>query len=177
MFGKPLRYPLKVSPLSQKITSNYGYRSFRGGAFHSALDLRAASGTPVIAPAAGRVDRTSTGAGYSCGGNLRLDHSPALQTRYCHLREIYVSPGQEVKAGEVIALSGGDAADPGAGNSQDAHLHFEVAARSPGGEWRLVDPNKYVRFGATGASPLTIGLSLVVGVGGLTFLWWLRGQR
>jgi murein DD-endopeptidase MepM/ murein hydrolase activator NlpD len=54
------------------------------------------------------------------GRVIWIDHSGSVMTVYAHLSAIQVRPGEEVRNGQVIGLSGrsGDATGP--------HLHFEV---------------------------------------------------
>lgn len=115
-------------PLAQHIiTAGWTYND--SGA-HSAIDLRAAVGTPVYAAEDGTVDgaqrwdgHTKTGM-QSYGNMLRLRHADynglALQTRYAHLSRLCVAAGDTVKAGQLIGYSGES------GNCCGAHLHFEV---------------------------------------------------
>ena len=115
-------------PLAQHIiTAGWTYND---GGVHSAIDLRAAAGTPVYAAEDGTVDgaqrwdgHTKTGM-QSYGNMLRLRHADynglALQTRYAHLSRLCVAAGDTVKAGQLIGYSGES------GNCCGAHLHFEV---------------------------------------------------
>ncbi|MEX2364464.1 MAG: peptidoglycan DD-metalloendopeptidase family protein, partial [Balneolaceae bacterium] len=59
----------------------------------------------------------------SCGLHIIIDdywEAEKINTLYCHLDEAYVSEGDSIEAGDVIALSGNT------GNSTGPHLHFEV---------------------------------------------------
>jgi murein DD-endopeptidase MepM/ murein hydrolase activator NlpD len=109
-----------------RITSPFGQR---WGRMHSGLDLGVVSGTKIIAPADGTVKEASFNSG-GCGGTLKIDHGNIdgddYSTRYCHCKEFFVSAGQEVKQGDAVALSGGASGDKGKGNSQGAHIHFEL---------------------------------------------------
>ena len=109
-----------------RITSPFGQR---WGRMHSGLDLGVVSGTKIISPADGVVSDASFKTG-GCGGTLKIDHGNIdgddYSTRYCHCKEFFVSAGQEVKQGQVLALSGGASKDKGKGNSQGAHIHFEL---------------------------------------------------
>jgi hypothetical protein len=115
-------------PLNGPITQRFGanplsYRVF-GLAGHNGLDLGVLEGTPVKAAAAGTVNRACMdGSGY--GNHVRIQHDEDSVTLYAHLSTMKVKVGQQVKAGQVIGLSGNT------GNSTGPHLHFEV--RMPGG--------------------------------------------
>lgn len=94
----------------------------RGNRFHTGLDYPAASGTPVVAAASGRV----TFAGWSLGGWGRLvtiSHPGRTRTLYAHLSRVGVRVGQRVQAGSRIGRVGSS------GQSTGPHLHFEVRLR------------------------------------------------
>jgi len=96
------------------------------GRKHAGNDLGAKSGTPLLAAADGTVTEANPDDGGNCGGLIMIKHAGGIETKYCHCSEVSVIEGQEVKQGEVIGKVGGDAGDPGAGNSEHAHLHYEV---------------------------------------------------
>lgn len=77
-----------------------------------------ASGTPVYATADGRISEAGWGGGY--GNKIDIDHGFNYVTRYAHLSEIDVKPGQNVKRGQKIGLVGNT------GKSTGPHLHYEV---------------------------------------------------
>lgn len=108
-------------PVEGSIRSSFGVRSdpFSGeGAFHTGIDLAAARGTPVKCTADGVITTQGWSGGY--GKLLIVDHGNGLETYYAHLSEFMVVPGQEVRRGQVIALSGGT------GRSTGPHVHYEV---------------------------------------------------
>lgn len=112
---------------SHVITAGWQYSD---GSAHSAIDLRAATGTPVFAAEGGTVDWVqkwdgSTKTGNQSYGNLvRILHQPynagRLQTYYAHLDSVVVKQGQTVNEGELVGFAGNT------GNSFGSHLHFEV---------------------------------------------------
>jgi murein DD-endopeptidase MepM/ murein hydrolase activator NlpD len=71
------------------------------------------------------------------GQNVVIDHPNGFSTRYAHLSQIYVSPGQNVNRGQVVGQSGNT------GCSSGAHLHFGVYVTNG---WTAIDP-----FGWDGA--------------------------
>jgi len=103
------------------ITSRFGMRTnpFTGAqSSHTGIDLAAPFGTRVRAAAAGtvvRIDRDQI-----LGLSVYLAHGTGIETRYAHLREAFVSVGESVPAGSVIAAVGST------GYSTGPHLHFEV---------------------------------------------------
>ncbi len=107
-----LRWPLE----QVAITSSYGKR---GRVFHEGLDLKASTGTPVLAAQDGTVIYAGRKIrGY--GNMVVIRHSPALSTVYAHNSRLLVKAGQLVRPGQRIALSGNT------GRSSGPHLHFEV---------------------------------------------------
>ena len=129
---------------------SYSYISTNGyyssGKFHGAIDYAVDSGTPVYAAADGVV-MTTKDLPTSYGTYVVIQHANGLQTWYGHgtRGSISVSPGQTVKQGQQIMLSGST------GNSSGPHLHFEVrkspynysyVAKKYGDDSR-VNPNNY----------------------------------
>jgi murein DD-endopeptidase MepM/ murein hydrolase activator NlpD len=107
------------------------YRYSQG--IHFGMDFSAPCGTPIVAVADGVVALVDARAYGSAPHNLIIDH-PQLKfsTLYGHLLERpKLSPGQQVKQGQVIALSG----DPDETCSGRPHLHLEVRDY-PGRAWK-----------------------------------------
>lgn len=115
-------------PLAQHIiTAGWTYND---GSAHSAIDLRAAVGTPVYAAEDGAVNWVQAWDGHTKTGNqsygnlVRIKHvdynGKALETYYAHLSRVCVGAGQVVREGQLIGYSGES------GNCFGAHLHFEV---------------------------------------------------
>ena len=119
------------------ISSGFGYRSdpFGGGAseFHNGYDFAGGNGAlmgrAIHAAESGvvtNVEYRQTGYGLK----VVIDHGGGLTTLYGHCSAIYVTVGQYVSRGDVIAAVGNS------GNSTAAHLHFSVflngVAQDPG---------------------------------------------
>ncbi|MEH8026623.1 murein DD-endopeptidase MepM [Gallibacterium anatis] len=85
---------------------------------HKGVDFSMPIGTPIIAPADGVVVKVSYQAG-GAGRYVMLRHGREYQTVYMHLSRPLVKPGQSVKKGQRIALSGNT------GRSTGPHLHYE----------------------------------------------------
>ena len=119
-----------------EFTSGYGTRTdpFRGGAArHQGIDLAAPVGTPIYATAEGTVNE----AGYNSGGYgnlIKLDHGRGIETRYGHLSQILVSPGQRIARGQMIGRMGST------GRSTGSHLHYEVRI-----DGRAVNPIPFMK--------------------------------
>ncbi|WP_284734726.1 M23 family metallopeptidase [Sphingosinicella terrae] len=124
-------------PVPGRITSNYGLRMhpiLRYSRMHRGIDFRAASGTPILAAADGRVTRAGWAGGY--GRQVRLDHAGGIATSYSHMSRIAVSSGSRVRRGQVIGYVGST------GLSTGPHLHYEMYRNG-----RHVNPRS-VRFSA-----------------------------
>lgn len=103
-----------IWPVYGTITSPFGARGGR----HTGVDIAARTGTPIKAADSGTVIFAGWQGGY--GKLVIIDHGNGVVTRYAHCNSIYVSTGQRVSRGEVIASVGST------GNSTGAHLHFET---------------------------------------------------
>jgi murein DD-endopeptidase MepM/ murein hydrolase activator NlpD len=108
-----------VRPVPGKPTSVFGTRRFfndQPRSPHPGLDLRAATGTPVVASGAGEVVM-ATDLFYS-GNTVIVDHGGGLFTLYAHLDEIAVVEGAEVQSGSHLGSSGAT------GRVTGPHLHW-----------------------------------------------------
>jgi len=101
-----------------------GYRQ-RFGLDHKAIDLPALQETIVVAAADGVVAKvTDNGMGFN---SLVIRHAGGYATLYGHVTSFLVREGQDIEAGDPIALSGGRPGTPGAGRlTTGAHLHLEL---------------------------------------------------
>lgn len=109
---------LEVTPVSGIITSRFGNRESIRSYGHTGLDIAAPAGTPIKATADGEVIFSGYSGGY--GYVVKISHGNGIQTYYGHCSKLYVSTGETVEAGDVIAAVGST------GNSTGNHLHFEV---------------------------------------------------
>ena len=124
----------------------------RGGGLrgHHGTDVMAAAGTPVVAAAAGRVEKLFQSA---LGGITVYVRSPDRRWTYyyAHLAGYAAGlrEGAVVKAGDRLGYVG-DTGDAGAGNY---HLHFGVTRMRPGQRWwQGEDVNPYPLLAGRGAS-------------------------
>jgi murein DD-endopeptidase MepM/ murein hydrolase activator NlpD len=121
--GAAPRLPL-VRPVPGIILSVYGKSRYFNNEFrgrHGGLDFRAPMGTPIKAVADGRV--VETGDFWFAGKCVFIDHGAGLVSFYCHMSKVNVRPGLEVKAGEVIGLTGKS------GRVTGPHLHMSLSWR------------------------------------------------
>ena len=131
----PLRQPLNGA---LRLSSGFGYRvdPFLGKpALHSGVDLLDDYGEPVRAAAGGTVVAAGPSGGY--GNMVEVDHGSGYSTRYGHLSQISVVPGQKIAPGAVLGRVGSS------GRSTGAHLHYEVRA-----EGEPIDPARFLRAAA-----------------------------
>lgn len=123
----PERYwqgPL-LRPSQGRVSSEYGVRRYYNGVFaedyyHRGVDYAAATGSPVVAPAAGRIALVGRVAdGFELHGNtVGIDHGQGLLSIMIHLNRIDVNEGDLVEAGQVIGGVGSTGASTG------PHLHW-----------------------------------------------------
>lgn len=110
-----------TTPLLGRMTSEFGWREhpIEGGEkFHCGVDLKADSGTPVLAFASGTVDYIGESDIY--GQYLQLRHGNGVTTFYAHCSKLCVQQGQQITIGEKVAESGAT------GEVTGPHLHFEI---------------------------------------------------
>lgn len=123
-----------IWPVHGWFSSGYGKRlsPFTGTIMmHKGIDVAAYSGTPIVAPADGRVEAVDRDSGL--GNVVVIDHGYGIKTLYGHLSQTYVHPGMRVKRGEAIAAVGNT------GLSTGPHLHYEVHING-----QTVDPLRYI---------------------------------
>lgn len=119
----PAIWPIDRTKLKY-VSSLYGMRMHpRYGTWrmHEGVDLSAPKGTPVYATGNAVVLRAGWRPGY--GYMIELNHGFGYKTRYGHLSKMYVSVGDSVTRGQVIADVGNT------GVSSGSHLHYEVRFR------------------------------------------------
>ena len=102
----------------------------RWGRMHKGVDIAVPVGTAIKAPCAGKIVTNKVqrnGAGLYLVLRIDAENNEYYDLYFMHLKEANVTVGQEVTAGQQIALSGGDPSDqPNAGNTTGPHLHFEI---------------------------------------------------
>lgn len=107
-----------IRPVSGTITSRFGAVSSRRVSKHTGLDIAASTGTKIKAAAGGTV--TFSGYKGSYGYMVVINHGNGVETYYGHCSKLYVSAGQKVNQGDIIAAVGNT------GNSTGPHLHLEI---------------------------------------------------
>ena len=112
---------LPINIADYTMSSGYGLRIdpiYGSSKFHEGLDFAASKGTDVYATGNGIV--TVAGREKAYGNCIDIDHGYNYLTRYAHLSEVLVKPGEEVKRGQLIGKVGST------GKSTGPHLHYEV---------------------------------------------------
>ncbi len=120
-------------PANGAILSRFGPKA--GGRYNDGINIRAATGDPIRAAAAGTVAYAGNDIpGF--GGLILVKHGGNWVTAYAHADALLVQRGQAVKRGDVIARAGQT------GSVEEPQVHFEIRqGRKP------VDPLKYLPTG------------------------------
>lgn len=125
-----------LRPTDGEVTTVYGVQRYYNGDFaedyyHRGVDYGAATGTPVVAPAAGRVALVGREAeGFELHGNtVGLDHGQGVLSIFLHLSQINVQEGQVLTAGQVLGRVGST------GIATGPHLHWGLYVQG-----KAVDP-------------------------------------
>lgn len=109
-----------VWPVEGRISGRFGNQRVYNGspkAPHSGMDIAAANGTPVKAPAAGIVTFAAPDL-YLTGGTVLIDHGAGVSSNFLHLSRIDVKVGDHVEQGQVFAAVGAT------GRATGPHLHW-----------------------------------------------------
>lgn len=137
-------------PTAGKVISPFGAARDGGARSHEGIDISAAKGQPIYATAGGRVFKSgnlSSTAGLGC----EIEHGDGWVSKYFHCQQVYVSVGQQVSQGALIAT----ADNTGNAATTVTHLHFEL--------WKdgsAVNPVPYLSgagAGVTNKLPLIVG--------------------
>jgi murein DD-endopeptidase MepM/ murein hydrolase activator NlpD len=119
-------------PLSSLFSRNRRHPVMRISRPHKGIDIAAATGEPILAPAKGVVHFS----GYRSGGYgnmVEIDHGFGYVTRFAHCSKLLVHEGQTVERGQVIAAVGST------GLTTGPHLHYEVEVNG-----KQVDPLNFI---------------------------------
>lgn len=117
--------------LSSQFTSSRFHPILHENRPHEGIDVTAPTGTPIVAPAAGRVVRAGIEGGF--GLVVEIDHGNGIVTKFAHCSRIAVRVGQQVTRNQLIAAVGST------GLSTAPHLHYEIHVNG-----KPVDPLTYV---------------------------------
>ena len=123
-----------IWPLQGRISSYFGWRTdpvTGGSELHKGLDIAVPIGKEIRAASSGKVVKSGWMGGF--GKTVVIDHGDGVETLYAHNSKLYVSIGERVNTGQIIARAGST------GKSTGSHLHFGVLVN---GEPK--DPYKYL---------------------------------
>ncbi len=112
-----------IWPVEGRISGRFGNQRIYNGipkSPHSGMDIAAAQGTPVKAPASGLVTFADPGL-YLTGGTVLIDHGHGVSSNFLHLSRIDVKVGDRVVQGEVIGAVGMT------GRATGPHLHWGLS--------------------------------------------------
>ncbi|WOJ95308.1 M23 family metallopeptidase [Congregibacter variabilis] len=124
-----------VWPVQGPISGVYGsQRVYNGtpGSPHYGVDIAVPKGTPIYAPAAGRVTLAEPDLFYS-GGTVILDHGYGLSSSFLHMSEVSARVGDDLQPGDLIGAVGAT------GRATGPHLDWRMSWRD-----RRVDPQRLV---------------------------------
>ncbi|HDZ8829062.1 M23 family metallopeptidase [Aeromonas dhakensis] len=113
LFDKPVEGPL---------SSPFGLRRFFNGEErnpHSGLDFAVGAGTPIKAPAAGKV--ILIGNYFFNGNTVFVDHGQGLISMFCHMSKVDVKLGQSLPRGGIVGRVGAT------GRATGPHMHWNVS--------------------------------------------------
>lgn len=112
-------------PVAGQATSSFGRLSVLNGVErgrHQGADFRAATGTPVVAPNAGKIVLVANH--YFPGRTVVIDHGGGLLSLFAHFSKVVVKQGETVKAGEQLGLAGAT------GRVTGPHVHWAIRLNS-----------------------------------------------
>lgn len=114
-----------VRPNASRVSTGFGIRRYYNGEFahdyyHKGVDYAGGYGSPVVAPAAGKIRLVGKeNEGFHVHGNvIGIDHGQGVLSIFMHLQDINVAVGTMVQAGEQVGTIGSTGASTG------PHLHW-----------------------------------------------------
>ena len=114
-----------LRPNPNRVSTGFGIRRYYNNVFasdyyHKGVDYAGGYGSPVIAPAAGKVRLVGReDAGFHVHGNVvGIDHGQGVLSIFMHLQDIDVAEGTMVEAGQRLGTIGSTGASTG------PHLHW-----------------------------------------------------
>lgn len=142
-----------VAPVGGRISSLFGPRNVKGGSKnHKGIDFAVPVGTPVAASGAGTVSLVD-GNHKDYGQVVMVSHPDGTSSLYAHNSQLLVKKGDQVEAGQQIALSGNT------GRSTGPHVHFEMLKGNHMGAGQFDPSNVIPSLAGATAAPGTATLA------------------
>ncbi len=110
-----------IWPVKGKLITRFGRFKYPGTntyTFYKGIDIEAPEGTPIYAVGKGVIKYADWFKGY--GNLIILDHGGNFYTLYAHADEVYVKPGDEVQAQQILGKVGSTDSIKG------PYLYFEI---------------------------------------------------
>lgn len=128
-----------VLPISTGIVGEKFGATGSWASYHTGLDFRASTGTPIHAVLPGVVLYAGNSGDWA-GNHVAVRHANGVTTMYSHMSRMAVTAGQTVQEGQVIGYVGET------GRAFGAHLHFEVypAGVHYGDVYKAIDPTPWL---------------------------------
>jgi len=102
---------------------------------HKGIDIAGPLGLPLVAAANGKIVEAAYDSASGYGLTVVIEHKYGFRTKYTHMNNIYVQPGQEVYQGQRIGSLGNT------GLSTGAHVHFELMIGT-----QVLDPASFLKI-------------------------------
>ncbi len=131
-FQMPLNSPVRVTSYFATRRCYNCPDGSKPTTYHGGMDMAAGEGTPVHAPAAGKIVFASKLA--VRGNAIIIDHGLGVYSLFAHNSKLIAQTGQAVQKGDVVSLSGNT------GLSNGPHLHWELHVSGP-----PVEPLEWVK--------------------------------
>lgn len=112
-----------IWPVEGRISGRFGNQRIYNGtpkSPHSGMDIAAGTGTPIRAPAGGKITLAQKDF-YLTGGTVMIDHGHGIGSNFLHMSRLDVKAGDVVKQGDVIGAVGST------GRSTGPHLHWGMS--------------------------------------------------
>lgn len=127
-------WPIAGVKPGSNVTNPFGAKQARSAGFTGSLpssnvglDIGAAQGTPIVAPASGVVVSVGTGVNAGWGNSVLMRDDQGNQFRLSHMRDVpMVKAGQSINAGQQLGVVGMT------GNATGPHLDFEYKPKDGG---------------------------------------------
>lgn len=111
-----------IQPVAGSITTEYGIYRYTNGSTtptrHAGIDIAADEGTPIKAPAAGKV--IYSGMLTLSGNTVVIEHGNGLHSIFYHMSELSCKEGDMLSQGDQVGLVGST------GYSTGPHLHYQL---------------------------------------------------